>query len=112
MKCSGTDPSSKIHYGRHTLWILNVIGCLYCQEHRTIVGFPGAEPYEGENLMFEKCDIVVPAAIEASITKYVAERMQCKIVAEGANGPTTMAGDKVLQEKNILVIPVSERTLG
>ena len=47
----------------------------FLQEKQTIVGFPGAEPYTGENLMFEPCDILVPAAIEACITKYVAERI-------------------------------------
>lgn len=51
----------------------------YLTEHKTIVGFPGAKAYEGENLMFEPCDIFVPAAIEKVITSENASRIQAKV---------------------------------
>lgn len=51
----------------------------YHLEHRTIVGFPGAKKYEGENLMFEPCDIFVPAAVEKVITSENASRIQAKV---------------------------------
>lgn len=51
----------------------------YRIEAGTIVGFPGAQPYEGENLMFEPCDIFIPAAIEKVITKDNAHKIQAKV---------------------------------
>lgn len=79
----------------------------YFLENKSIVGFPKAQPYTGpeESLMYEQCDIFIPAAIEKVITKYTAQRIKAKIIAEAANGPTTLAADKVLRDKNVLIIP-------
>lgn len=77
----------------------------YRSKHGTIVGFPGAKPYNAENLIFEECDILIPAAIEKTITLANADKIKAKIISEGANGPTTPGADKLLMKKNVLVIP-------
>lgn len=71
----------------------------------TVAGFPGAQPYKGKNLICEPCDILLLCAREKLINKDVAQEIKAKIIAEGANGPITPAGDKVLLSKNVLILP-------
>ncbi len=58
-----------------------------------------------DELLTLKCDVLIPAAIENQITEKNAEKIDCKIVLEGANGPTTPNADKILFEKGIHVVP-------
>ena len=75
-------------------------------EHRTVVGFAGAEPISNEELLLLKCDVLVPAALERQITAHNAAKIQCRILAEAANGPVTPDADVILnQREEIFIIP-------
>ncbi|KXJ81598.1 hypothetical protein RP20_CCG019078 [Aedes albopictus] len=76
----------------------------YKRLNNTIKGFKGAKETK-EDLLLHPCDILIPAAVEKSINSENAAKIQAKIIAEGANGPTTPAADAVLQSRKILVIP-------
>jgi len=71
----------------------------------TVVGMPGASRISNEELLALKCDILIPAALENVITLHNADQIKARIIAEGANGPTTPHADEVLAKKGILVLP-------
>ncbi|POW55934.1 glutamate dehydrogenase [Candidatus Pantoea alvi] len=75
------------------------------QEHKQILGFPGAEKIDEEAFWRTEMDIFIPAALEGQITRERAERLSCKLVLEGANGPTYPEADDVLAERGIIVVP-------
>jgi glutamate dehydrogenase (NAD(P)+) len=77
----------------------------YRKETGSIVGFPGAEDIDRHEAMFLPCDVLLPAATENVITSENADRLRCKILCEGANGPTTAVADDILMDKKIFVIP-------
>ena len=75
------------------------------QEHGTVVGFPGAKTVTNQEILEIPCDVLIPAALENQITAKNAGRIQAKIVAEAANGPTTPEADATLYERGIFLIP-------
>ena len=78
----------------------------YRKESGSILDFPGATNIANSVDALElECDILIPAALEDQITEANAPRMKARIVAEGANGPTTAAAEEILLKKNVLVIP-------
>jgi glutamate dehydrogenase (NAD(P)+) len=74
-------------------------------QNHSLEGFPYGEKITNAELLELKCDILVPAALEMQITQENAQRLQCRILAEGANGPTTPEADAILRQKDIFVIP-------
>ncbi len=70
-----------------------------------VEGFPESEPIAPADLLALECDILVPAALENTIHAENANSVRAKIVAEAANGPLTPAADRILERKNIFVIP-------
>ncbi|HZT28526.1 MAG TPA: Glu/Leu/Phe/Val dehydrogenase [Bryobacteraceae bacterium] len=78
-------------------------------EHRketgSILGFSGGEDMDPGKAMFLECEILLPAATENVITSQNAADLRCRILCEGANGPTTSVADEILMDKKIFVIP-------
>ena len=68
-------------------------------------GFKGADVLQSEEFWGVDCEILIPAALEGQITAARAQRIKAKLVLEGANGPTVPAGDDVMAERGILVVP-------
>lgn len=77
----------------------------HVQEGGTVVGFPGAEPITNADLLALDVDVLVPAAMEGVINESNVDRVRARLIAEGANGPTTPAADRALNERKILIIP-------
>jgi len=73
---------------------------------KSVVGFSEADPITNEDLLTTRCDILVPAAMERQITEANAAKIQCRILGEGANGPTTPEADQILEQRDdVFVIP-------
>ncbi len=77
----------------------------YFNENGTVVGFPGADAISNEELLALDVDVLVPAALEGQITKSNAAKVRARIIAEGANGPTTPEADRILFDKGVTIIP-------
>jgi glutamate dehydrogenase (NAD(P)+) len=104
--------------GYKIIGVIEVDGAIYnkhgidvvaLEQHRasahSITGFREAESADPAELMLTECEILVPAATENQITSRNADRVKCRILAEGANGPTTATADEILAEKKVFVIP-------
>ncbi len=77
----------------------------YVDEAGTVFGFTDADSITNAELLELECDILVPAAVEHQITERNAPRLKAKMIAEGANGPTTPEADEILDHSGIFVIP-------
>ncbi len=73
--------------------------------HGTLEHFPGVRHVTNSGLLELPCDLLVLAALEGQVTAENAHRIDARLVAEGANGPTTIEGDAILSDRGILVLP-------
>jgi len=74
-------------------------------QHKTVAGFPGAEPLTNEDLFKLDVDILIPAALENQITIENAPAIKAKVVVEGANGPTTPDANRHLHDRGVFIVP-------
>jgi len=117
------------HVGYNAASIMHNLGCkvvavsdsaggIYCPDgiipsavsaHKkktgSVINYKNCTNITNEELLQTKCDVLIPAALQNQITKDNADKIKAKIVAEGANGPTTPEADKVLYEKGTCLIP-------
>lgn len=112
--------AAKIAYDRgcKIIAVSDSKGGIYCKkglnpyevyEHKkkngSVVTYKGCENITNEELLELECDILIPAALENQITEANAVNIKAKIVAEGANGPTTTEADRILYEKGVFSVP-------
>jgi glutamate dehydrogenase (NAD(P)+) len=97
---------SDIHGGIHNPNGIDIPEALrYLRATRSFEGYEGVEFVSNEELLELDCDVLVPAATENQITSQNADKIKCKVLAEGANGPTTAGADEILHQKGIFVVP-------
>ena len=78
----------------------------YLKENNSVMGFSGTKQINpSSELLIYKCDILIPAALENAITLQNVDKIQAKLICEGANGPVSYRADKKLQEKGTVIIP-------
>src|SRR6185312_12220667 len=77
----------------------------YYRENGVLTDFPGVDAISNDELLTCDCDVVIPAAMENTVTAEVAPHIKARIVCEGANGPTTPEGDEILRENGVTILP-------
>ncbi len=78
----------------------------YTASNKSLKGFPGGDPVSNEDLLELPCTVLIPAALERVITAQNAPRLKCRLLAEGANGPTTNEADEIINKRgDIELIP-------
>lgn len=77
----------------------------YKQKHGSLKGFPAGAEISNAQLLELDCDILAPCALQSQITDNNAGKLKCKILAEGANGPTSLAADKILYDRGVFLLP-------
>ena len=77
----------------------------YYREHGTLADFPGADAIANDELLTCDCDVLIPAAMENTITADIAPNIQARTLVEAANGPTTPEADEILRDNGVTILP-------
>ncbi len=102
---------SLVAVGDHTGYYFNAEGfnphrmSEYVKKNHSLEGYPGGQKVSREEFFATECDILIPAALELQIGAEEAKVIKAKVVVEAANGPTDIAGEAILQDRGIEVIP-------
>jgi glutamate dehydrogenase (NAD(P)+) len=97
---------SDIHGGIHNDQGLDIPEVLrHLSTQKTLEGYPNASSISNHELLELECEVLIPAATENQITSHNANRIKCRILAEGANGPTTATADEILERNGVFVLP-------
>jgi glutamate dehydrogenase (NAD(P)+) len=111
--------ASMAKYGARIVGVCDVSGGIYnpkgldllaleqhVRHHAAVTNFPGGDRISNEDLLVQPCEVLIPAALDRVINETNAGKIQCRILAEGANGPTTVEADAILRQRDeIFVIP-------
>ena len=103
MRVIGVSTSSGAIWNEKGLCIEDLVK--YSDSSRSVKGFPESEEIDAEEMLLQPCDILAPCALDRAIHKGNAGKIQCRILAEGANGPTTPEADAILEKSGIFLIP-------
>jgi glutamate dehydrogenase (NAD(P)+) len=77
----------------------------HLSEGATITEFEQAEAIDADDLIAVPCDVFIPAALGGMVHEGNADRLECRVMVEGANSPTTPAADRILRDKDVYIIP-------
>lgn len=105
VKVIGVSDHTAAYFDRSGLDVEALVHQL--RSHRVLRGFSTQCLFDPDELLLQSCDVLVPAATECAITAENVEHVKCRILAEGANGPTTPEADRVLEQRRdeIFVLP-------
>ena len=77
----------------------------YVKEKKVLAGWTGAPSIPRDEILFHECDVLIPAALGGVITGENAGRIKCRVIIEGANGPTTPEADDILHARGVVIVP-------
>ena len=103
VKIIGVSDATTGIYNRNGLSMSSLLE--YVGQNRFLEGYSEGDEITNQELLELECDILVPAALQNQITAENADRIKCRLLAEGANGPTTLEADEVLNEKGVFILP-------
>ena len=103
MICIGIQDHTRTLYSEEGLNVYKIKK--HCEEHKNLKEYKFGDSIESENFFSINCDIIIPAAKELVINNDIANNLKCKLIVEAANGPVDLEADKILEQKNITIIP-------